>query len=131
MDVRAYSAAEPFITTDGSTIRSLLDLSVAPVANHSLAEATLPAGGQTERHHHRISEEMYYLLDGEALMEIDGEERTVAVGDAILIPVGAWHQITNTGTGDLRFLCTCAPPWTPEDTYFVDGQGEEHPESQR
>ena len=74
---------------------------------------------------------MYSPLDGEALMEIDGEERTVAVGDAILIPVGAWHQITNTGTGDLRFLCTCAPPWTPEDTYFVDGQGEEHPESQR
>ena len=39
MEVRAYSEAEPFTTTDGSTIRSLLDLSVAPVANHSLAEA--------------------------------------------------------------------------------------------
>jgi mannose-6-phosphate isomerase-like protein (cupin superfamily) len=120
MDVRAYSAAEPFTTTDGSTIRSLLDLSVAPVANHSLAEATLHPGGQTERHHHRVSEEMYYLLDGDALMEIDGEERRVTVGDAVLIPVGAWHQITNAGDGDLRFLCTCSPPWTPEDTYFAD-----------
>lgn len=118
MEIRAYSKAEPFTTTDGSTIRSLLDLSVAPVANHSLAEATLPAGGRTERHHHAVSEEMYYLLAGEALMEIDGEEKRVTAGDAILIPVGTRHQITNTGTGDLTFLCTCSPPWTPEDTYF-------------
>ncbi len=120
MEVRAYDDAVPFITTDGSTIKSLLDLSVAPVANHSLAEASLPAGGQTERHHHKVSEEIYYLLDGEGLMEIDGEERTVTVGDAVLIPVGTWHQITNTGSGDLRFLCTCSPPWSADDTYFTD-----------
>lgn len=117
MEVRAREDAVPFLTTDGSTIRSLLDLSVAPVANHSLAEATLPPGGMTERHHHRISEEMYYLVEGEALMEIDGRERGVSAGDAILIPPGARHRITNTGPGDLRFLCTCAPPWSARDTY--------------
>jgi mannose-6-phosphate isomerase-like protein (cupin superfamily) len=118
MEVRAYSEAEPFITTDGSIIRSLLDLSVSPVANHSMAEAALPPGGRTERHHHKVSEEMYYLVEGEALMEIDGEERAVTVGDAILIPVGSWHQITNTGSGEMRMIVTCAPPWTAEDTYF-------------
>ena len=111
MEIRAYSKAEPFTTTDGSTIRSLLDLSVAPVANHSLAEASLPPGGQTDRHHHKVSEEMYYL--------VEGEERAVTVGDAILIPVGSWHQITNTGSGDMRMIVTCAPPWTAEDTYFA------------
>ena len=66
---------------------------------------------------------MYSPLDGEALMEIDGAERIVTVGDAILIPVGAWHQITNTGAGDLRFLCTCAPPRMPEDTYLLGTDG--------
>ncbi len=119
MEIRAYGDAVPFVTTDGSTIRPLLDLSVAPVANHSLAEASLPAGGQTERHHHKVSEEMYYLLQGEGRMEIDGEERQVTVGDAILIPVGTWHQITNTGSADLRFLCTCSPPWSADDTHFA------------
>ena len=118
MEVRAYDDAAPFTTTDGSTIRSLLDLSVAPVANHSLAEATLPPGGRTDRHHHKVSEEMYYLVEGQALMEIDGEERAVRAGDAILIPVGAWHQITNAGADDMRMIVTCAPPWTAEDTYF-------------
>jgi len=49
-------------------------------------------------------------------MEIDGETREVGAGDAILIPAGAWHQIT--ATERLRFLCCCAPPYRHEDTFF-------------
>ena len=49
-------------------------------------------------------------------MELDGEEREVAPGDAILIPPGAWHQIS--AHTDLRLLCCCAPPYRHEDTYF-------------
>ncbi|MDA7890038.1 cupin domain-containing protein [Akkermansiaceae bacterium] len=116
MDIRKYSEQEPFTTKDGSTIRSLLDLSNAPVQKQSLAEATLPAGGETERHYHKLSEELYYLLEGKGLMEIEGEEREVGPGDAILIPSGAWHQIK--ATESLRFLCCCAPPYQHDDTYF-------------
>ena len=116
MDIQNYDQQRLFTTKDGSTIRSLLDLSNAPVKSQSLAEATLPAGGETERHYHKVSEELYYLLEGKGLMEIDGEEREVAPGDAILIPVGAWHQIKATEA--LRFLCCCAPPYQHEDTYF-------------
>ncbi len=43
----------------------------------------------------------------------------MSAGDAILIPPGAWHQITATGPEPLRLLCACAPPWTAEDTYFA------------
>ncbi|RPJ34758.1 MAG: cupin domain-containing protein [Verrucomicrobiaceae bacterium] len=116
MEIRSREQQKPFTTKDGSTIRSLLDLSNAPVANQSLAEATLPAGGQTQRHYHKLSEEIYYLLAGRGVMEIDGESREVGPGDAILIPAGAWHQIR--ATGPLQFLCCCAPPYAHEDTYF-------------
>lgn len=119
MEIRARDAAPPFVTTDGSTIRSLLDLSNAPVAHQSLAEATLEPGGSTVRHHHRASEEIYYIVEGSGLMEIDGEERAVTVGDAVLIPPGAWHRIEASSTGPLRLLCACAPPWTAEDTHFT------------
>ena len=118
MEIRSRAGAAPFTTTDGSTIRSLLDRSNAPVANHSLAEATIPAGDATVRHHHRVSEEMYYIVEGTALMEVDGDEREVTEGDAVLIPPGAWHQITASAGGPVRLLCTCAPPWSAEDTYF-------------
>jgi len=116
MEIRNRENQTPFTTKDGSTIRSLLDLSNAPVARQSLAEATLAAGAATDRHYHRLSEEFYYLLGGRGLMELNGEEREVGPGDVILIPAGAWHQIR--ALEPLRFLCCCAPPYAHEDTYF-------------
>lgn len=116
MIVQQLEKQAPFTTKDGSTIRSILDNANAPVANQSLAEATLPTGSATDRHYHKLSEEFYFLLEGSGTMEIDGEEKTVGPGDAILIPPGAWHQIT--ATEPLRFLCCCAPPYSHEDTYF-------------
>jgi mannose-6-phosphate isomerase-like protein (cupin superfamily) len=116
MEIRKHSEQTPFTTKDGSTITSLLDSANAPVKNQSLAEARIPAGGATQRHYHKVSEEFYYITSGTGLMEIDGETREVLPGDAILIPPGAWHEIT--ATADLAFLCCCAPPYEHEDTYF-------------
>ena len=116
MEIRNRAQQAPFTTKDGSTIRSLLDLSNAPVVQQSLAEASLAAGGATERHYHRVSEELYYLLDGTGIIEVDGEEKEIIPGDAILIPAGAWHQIR--ATSPLCFLCCCAPPYEHGDTHF-------------
>jgi mannose-6-phosphate isomerase-like protein (cupin superfamily) len=118
VEIRSRAHAEPFTTTDGSTIRSLLDRSNAPVAHQSLAEASIEAGEATVRHHHRESEEIYYLVEGAGEMEIDGERARVAAGDAVLIPPGAWHQIRADAAGPVRLLCACAPPWRPDDTFF-------------
>jgi mannose-6-phosphate isomerase-like protein (cupin superfamily) len=119
VELRSLREARPFTTADGSTIRSLLDLTTAPVQNQSLAEATLRPGGATARHYHRASEELYFVLDGRGEMEVDGERASVGPGEAVLIPAGAWHQIRATGKGDLRFLCCCAPPYRQEDTFFA------------
>jgi mannose-6-phosphate isomerase-like protein (cupin superfamily) len=116
MEIRHLAGQAPFTTKDGSTIRSILDLANAPVEKQSLAEASIPAGGATERHWHRDSEEFYFILEGRGVMEIDGEEREVGTGDAILIPAGAWHRIH--AAADLRFLCCCSPPYRHEDTFF-------------
>ena len=86
MSIQNLSAQPPFITKDGSTIRSILDRTNAPVQNQSLAEARVPAGGTTQRHYHKIAEEFYFILEGAGEVEIDGEHRTVRSGDAILIP---------------------------------------------
>lgn len=116
MIIRKHSEQIPFTTKDGSTITSLLDSANAPVKNQSLAEARIPAGGSTQRHFHKDSEEFYYISSGTGRMEIDGETREVSAGDAILIPSRVWHEIT--GTTELIFICCCAPPYSHEDTYF-------------
>jgi mannose-6-phosphate isomerase-like protein (cupin superfamily) len=118
VEIRARDRAEPFTTADGSTIRELLGLPTSSARNQSLAEATLEPGQSTQRHYHRESEEIYYLVEGTGEMEVDGERALVGPGDAILIPPGAWHEIRAADGGRLRFLCCCAPPYRHEDTYF-------------
>ena len=118
MDVANLERADAFTTADGSTIRELFGPATTNAANQSLAEATLAPAQSTQRHYHRLAEEIYYITHGTGHMEIDGVERDVAPGDAILIPPGAWHQITATSAEPLRLLCCCSPPYSHEDTYF-------------
>ncbi len=119
MDIQNIDRVEPFITKDGSEIRELLAHRNSCIRNQTLAEARLPAAGKTTPHYHEKTEEIYYLLEGRGLMRVADETRVVAAGDAVAIPPGAVHQITNTGTGVLRFLCCCAPGYEHDDTVLV------------
>jgi mannose-6-phosphate isomerase-like protein (cupin superfamily) len=116
MIVQNLAKQKSFTTKDGSSIRSILDRTNAPVRLQSLAEASLPVNARTQRHYHRLSEEFYFILEGTGEMTVDGETRSVESGDAILVPPGARHTIFATQT--LRFLCCCAPPYSHDDTYF-------------
>jgi hypothetical protein len=75
VEVRSLADVESFVTADGSTIRELFGLPTGGVERASLAEATLAPGQATQRHYHRESEEIYFVLDGEGEMEVDGERR--------------------------------------------------------
>ncbi len=111
MKISSPPTTEPFTTKDGSTIRELHH-----TALQSLAEASLEPGQMTERHYHVRTEEIYVVVEGAGELEIEGERHRVGVGDAALIPPGAWHQIR--AVGQLRFLCCCAPPYSNDDTHF-------------
>ena len=118
MEVRRREQADAFTTLDGSTIRVLIDAGAGGAARQSLAEATVAAGASTQRHHHARTEEIYVIVAGLGRMEVEGEEREIGPGDAVLIPAGARHQIRAGATGELRFLCCCAPPYSDEDTFL-------------
>ncbi len=120
MDIIQREDSAPFTTKDGSIIRSLLDNTNAPVEKQSLAEATIPPGTRTQPHYHKLTEEFYYVIAGQGDMTIGDETQQVNIGDAILIPAGATHTLVNTGSGDLKILCCCAPPYSHEDTYLIE-----------
>ena len=63
-----------------------------------------------ERHTHKVQEQIYHVLDGEGLMEIEGERTVVRRDDVIFIPPGVEHAIYNTGMVDLRFIVVTSPP---------------------
>jgi len=87
MIVQNLSSQKPFTTKDGSQIRSILDRTNAPVENQSLAEASIPAGGATARHFHKLSEELYFLLEGEGLMEIEMKIRGLMMDPVTQLPI--------------------------------------------
>jgi len=120
MDIQNIADAVPFTTKDGSEIRELLAHRNSCIRNQSLAEARLPPGAKTTPHHHQVTEEIYYILEGRGRMQIESEFQDVRPGDAIAIPPRSQHTITNTGSETLKFLCTCAPGYEHEDTILVD-----------
>jgi mannose-6-phosphate isomerase-like protein (cupin superfamily) len=61
-------------------------------------------------HSHKVQEQIYHVLEGEALMEIDGRRQVVRKHDVIYLPPGAQHAISNTGLVDLVFLVVTSPP---------------------
>lgn len=120
MDIKNIEEVPSFTTKDGSEIRELLAYRNSNIRNQSLAEARLPVGGATDPHYHPKTEEIYYILSGTGKMQIAADVTEVGPGDAIAIPPGAPHQITNTGDETLVFLCCCAPCYEHEDTIMVE-----------
>jgi len=60
-------------------------------------------------HKHKVQEQVYHVLEGEGLMEIDGERRVVRKHDVVFLPPGIEHAISNTGLVDLVFLVVTSP----------------------
>jgi mannose-6-phosphate isomerase-like protein (cupin superfamily) len=120
MDVLNIDRVKAFITKDGSEIRELLAHRNSAIRNQTLAEARLSLGMSTTPHRHKKTEEIYYILEGRGSMQVDKETQSVGPGDAIAIPPGSLHQIINTGTILLKFLCCCAPGYEHEDTELVE-----------
>lgn len=62
-------------------------------------------GGCTSFHGHQEEHEMYFL-EGEGVLKTDSGECRIRAGDALLLMPCEKHQITNTGRGVLKMICT-------------------------
>jgi mannose-6-phosphate isomerase-like protein (cupin superfamily) len=119
MHVSNIDEAEPFVSTDRSTIRELAGRVSLPSRQQSLAEATVSVGDATDEHYHPVTEELYFFLAGTGHLRVGDEQRDVGAGDCVLIAPGVVHKLVNTGEEPLRLLCCCAPPWSPGDTVLT------------
>jgi mannose-6-phosphate isomerase-like protein (cupin superfamily) len=66
--------------------------------------ACIPAGGVSGAHLHTRTEELYFILTGSGQIAWDGDFQKVASGDLIVTPLGAQHELTNTGPDPLAWL---------------------------
>jgi mannose-6-phosphate isomerase-like protein (cupin superfamily) len=77
--------------------------------NFALGYVTLePNGGQVPWHNQE-QEEIYFVVSGTGEMCLGDERQTVSTGQAVWIPPGVFHQLTNTGDGPLVMLYCYGP----------------------
>ena len=89
---------------------SVARLSAALGIEHLRANVYSLAEGAMSQHLHRTQEELYVVLEGTAMIEVDGANHKVGSREAISVPAGAWRKLSNAGLGPLTFLCIAAPP---------------------
>ena len=120
MQISNLDELEQFTTLDGSGIREIAGPSWTAAENQSLAEATVPAGGQTAEHFHNQTEEIYYFTAGAGRMKLGDEVADVKAGDCVVIPPGTPHKLWAADAADLVLLCCCAPSYSDEDTVIAE-----------
>jgi mannose-6-phosphate isomerase-like protein (cupin superfamily) len=67
-----------------------------------------PQGGQVPWHN-QDQEEVYFVLEGVGEMCLGEERREIRAGEAVYIPPGVFHQLTNTGTEPMRMIYCYGP----------------------
>lgn len=75
----------------------------------SVIEEFMPPGSAEIRHYHERSQQFFYILTGEVLMEIDGENVLIPAGSGVRILPGVRHQIRNPSSSPVRFLVISQP----------------------
>lgn len=73
----------------------------------------LGAGGYSPRHEHAWPH-INYVLQGQGILHIDGQDTPVEAGSYAYVPAGCKHQYRNTGPGQFRFICI-----VPEEGHVV------------
>jgi mannose-6-phosphate isomerase-like protein (cupin superfamily) len=70
--------------------------------------------GTAQTHYHKRTTEIYYFLEGEGQLELDGETFDVRPGSSVLIKPECRHR----AIGTLRFINVSIPAFDPADEWF-------------
>jgi len=120
MFIRELTDCEAFTAGDNCTLREILHPDKAELQlRYSLAHAVV-APGQTTWKHRLKTSEVYYIMEGEGEMRIDGESAPVCPGSTVYIPPMALQCIHNSGNKDLVFICIVDPAWRKEDEAVLE-----------
>ena len=90
---------------DGSLeVKNLLSGETMPKHARLVSVMTLNQGCSIGPHQHVKEMELYYILEGKATVEEDGEIFTATPGDVVATMDGHTHSIANTEAEVLRFV---------------------------
>jgi len=71
--------------------------------------------------HYHLYDEVIYVLDGNGVMHMGGEQTPLRAGSAISLPAREVHTLANSGPGTMRVLGVFRPAGSPAAAYYPDG----------
>jgi quercetin dioxygenase-like cupin family protein len=71
---------------------------------HLLQVVTVPPRTRQRLHLHRQQTEVFYVLEGRARIDIEGEEYLARPGDAFICSPGDRHSLWNQSDGDFKLV---------------------------
>ncbi|MFN8457273.1 MAG: cupin domain-containing protein [Anaerolineae bacterium] len=100
--------------------RTLFSAERTPTEALTAGVAVILPGHELKVHRH-TPPELYYLLAGEGIVTIDGQEYPVSANSAVFIPGNAAHGLRNTGQSALSFFYAFAVNSFDEVEYIFPG----------
>jgi quercetin dioxygenase-like cupin family protein len=82
-----------------------------------LVEEVARRGKVTPLHAHPAEEETFYILEGEVVIHLDGDERSLGVGSLVSVPAGLAHAYLVTSEV-ARSLILITPGSGPMEQFF-------------
>lgn len=123
MDIRSARTVEPVVMHEAVHVWGMFPkFSFFKESNGSYLEAveewTIAPGARAEAHYHD-THEFYYILEGNAIVQIEQEAKRVRPGDLIYIPRNAVHTIWPTDGGGVRAFSFSVSYQKPEGNGYV------------
>jgi mannose-6-phosphate isomerase-like protein (cupin superfamily) len=121
------------LTLENETFRTVLFTG----AHAQLTVMRLAPGEDIGKEVHPDRDQFIRIEEGQARVEFgrdeDGVDEAHDLSDdwAVVIPAGIWHNVINTGSGELKLYSLYAPPEHPDGTVHrtkADAEAAEHAE---
>lgn len=96
--------SQPIEKSDGASIQILLGPEEG-MPNFYTRKFTLEAGCHIPLHSHSDIEHQQVIIEGEMILDLNGQEKKVKKGDCVYIPPKLPHAYYNRSIKPVEFLC--------------------------
>lgn len=75
----------------------------------SVIQERVPPGDGERRHFHSKARQFFYILEGHAVLDVDGQRFELSAGQGLEVSPGVAHQFANESHAAVTFLVVSSP----------------------
>jgi len=105
----------------GGDIYKIIDTDNSELKKVEIVMCIFNPGEIARLHYHNKMEEIYFVIEGDWEIELNGYWYPIKAEESVAIPIGAKHRMKNISKDKrLKFLAVNAPEWLQSDMIECD-----------